>query len=289
MEKPLFTGVCTALITPFIHDQINYPLMERLLERQLNAGIRTVLLAGTTGEAPTLTDEEKREMIGRAKDFVGKDCLIIAGTGTNSTEHAIKMSQDAEKAGADAILVVSPYYNKGNNSGLMQHFKQISEAVNIPMIIYNVPSRAGVDLPVNLYKELSALPNIAGVKESVADITKISKIRYHCPDRFYVWAGNDDQIVPVIALGGKGVISVLSNICPEETVEMTNAALLGDYSTAASYQAAFSPLIDLMFSETNPIPVKYAMRFAGFDCGECRLPLGSISATTKKRIESILG
>jgi len=289
MKRPLFTGVCTALVTPFIHDKINYPLMERLLERQILSGVSAVVLAGTTGEAPTLSDDEKTEMIMKAKSFTGNDCIIIAGTGTNSTNHAIKMSCDAEKAGADALLVVSPYYNKGNTTGLVRHFTAIAESVNIPLIVYNVPSRTGIDVSVSLYRELSSHPNIIGIKEASSDITKIPKIRYTCPEDFYIWSGNDDQIVPVISLGGKGVISVLSNLCPEETVEMTNAALRGDYVTASAYQAAFSSLIELLFSEVNPIPIKYAMRYAGFDCGECRLPLGPVSTATRKRIETILG
>ena len=289
MNRPLFTGVCTALITPFIHDRINFPLLERLLERQILAGISTVVLAGTTGEAPTLSDDEKVEMITKAKSFVGNDCKIIAGTGTNSTNHAVKMSCQAEKAGADALLVVAPYYNKGNQEGLIKHFTTIANAVSIPIILYNVPSRTSIDLSIGVYRELSQCPNIVGVKEASSDVTKISKIRYACKEDFHVWTGNDDLIVPTISLGGKGVISVLSNLCPEETVEMTNAALRNDYTTAAAYQAALSSLIELLFSETNPIPIKHAMRYVGFDCGECRLPLGPISKKTKKCLEALLG
>lgn len=288
MRKPIFTGVCTALVTPFLNDQINYPLLERLLDRQMHAGVSAVVLAGTTGEAPALTDDEKMNMIARAKAFVGKDCTIIAGTGTNSTMRTVTMSQQAESAGADALLVVSPYYNKGNTAGLIQHYSTISSSVQIPIILYNVPSRTGADIPIQVYSKLSKIPNIAGVKEATTDITKVSKIRYTCPNSFYVWSGNDDQTVPVISLGGMGVISVLSNLCPEEMVEMSQAALLGDYATAASYQSALSSLTEVMFSEVNPIPIKYAMRYAGFDCGECRLPLGPVSEVTKNRIEALL-
>lgn len=288
MTKPIFTGVCTALVTPFLNDQINIPLLERLLDRQMQAGVSAVVLAGTTGEAPALTNEEKLNMIVRAKSFVGKDCMIIAGTGTNSTSNAIAMSQQAAAAGADALLVVSPYYNKGNPAGLIRHYSAIASSVKIPIIVYNVPSRTGMDIPIQVYAELSKIPNIAGVKEASNDITKISKIRYACPDSFCVWSGNDDQAVPAISLGAMGVISVLSNLCPEEIVEMTQSALLGDYATAASYQSALSPLIEAMFCEVNPIPIKYAMRYAGFDCGECRTPLGPISEATKNRIETII-
>ena len=289
MKQPIFTGVCTALVTPFLHNEINYPLLERLLERQILSGVSSVVLAGTTGEAPTLRDEEKVELITRAKSFTGGDCTIIAGTGTNSTAHAIEMSKQAEKAGADAVLVVSPYYNKGNPSGLIQHFTRISQSISIPVILYNVPSRTGFDVPVAIYKELSAIPNVIGVKEASTDITKIAKIRYACKEDFTIWSGNDDQIVPVISMGGKGIISVLSNLCPEETVDMATAALRGDFAKAAAYQAAFAPLIELLFSEVNPVPLKYAMRYAGFDCGECRLPLGPISKASKKRIDALLG
>lgn len=285
MKSPVFTGVCTALVTPFLDNKINYPLMEQMLLRQMEAGINAIVLSGTTGESPTLSDAEKFELFKRAKEFTGDGCTIIAGTGTNSTAHAIKLSEDAEEAGADALLVVSPYYNKANPEGLFAHYMSIAHSVSIPIIIYNVPSRTGVDIPVSVYKRLSQLPNIAGVKEASTDITKTAKIRAACGDDFHIWSGNDDQIVPVISLGGKGVISVISNVCPHETVSMTNAALNGDYSAASILQCKLMPLITLMFSEVNPIPVKYAMRYAGFDCGNCRLPLGQLSEDNKRKID----
>lgn len=286
MKQPVFTGVCTALVTPFINESINYPLMEQLLRRQIDAGVRTVVLSGTTGESPTLSDEEKLKLFRRAKEYVGNDCTIIAGTGSNSTSHAIELSQAAEEAGADALLIVSPYYNKGNQDGLISHFMSIAHSVKIPIILYNVPSRTGMDIPVSIYKHLSVLPNIAGVKEASSDITKITKIRNACGSDFHIWSGNDDLIVPVVSLGGFGVISVLSNICPLETVAMTQAALAGDFDTAAALQAQLSPLIDLLFSEVNPVPVKYAMRHIGFDCGNCRLPLGQLSPDLKHKIDA---
>ncbi len=285
MKKPLFTGVCTALVTPFLDGRINYPLMEQLLLRQIEAGIPAVVLSGTTGESPTLSDEEKFKLFKRAKDFVGDRCKIIAGTGTNSTEHAIALSVAAEEAGADALLVVSPYYNKGNPEGLFAHYMSIAHAVTLPIIIYNVPSRTGVDIPVSVYKRLSTLPNIAGVKEASTDIKKILQIRTVCGDDLTIWTGNDDQIVPVMALGGKGAISVISNICPKETLALTQAALNSDYETASLLQCQLQPLTDLLFCEVNPIPVKYAMRYAGFDCGHCRLPLGPLTADNKRKID----
>lgn len=288
MNKPLFSGVCTALVTPFLNGEINYPLLDQLLRYQLDSGVSTVVLSGTTGESPTLSESEKISLIKRAKAYTQNDCTIIAGTGSNSTEHSIRLSIAAQNAGADGLLVVAPYYNKGNPEGLYQHFASIAKAVDIPIILYNVPTRTGVDIPVSVYKELAKLPNIAGVKEATADITKTIRIHHACPEEFCVWSGNDDLIVPLIAVGGKGVISVLSNILPQETVLMTEAALSGDYKTAATIQADLLPLIDLLFCEVNPIPVKYALKHFGFDCGPCRLPLGPLSEINKARIDDYL-
>lgn len=287
MKQPIFTGVCTAMVTPFFNNEINYPMLEQLLRRQMDSGIQSVVLSGTTGEASTLNDEEKLKLIKRAKEYAGKSCQIIAGTGSNSTEHAVKLGINAQESGADALLVVSPYYNKGNPNGIYKHYMSIAEAVDIPIILYNVPSRTGVDIPVSVYKKLSELPNIAGVKEASSDITKITKIRHECPRDFYIWSGNDDQIVPAISLGGKGVISVLSNLCPEETVAIANSALIGDFSTASELQCQLQPLIELLFCEVNPIPIKFAMRCAGYDCGQCRLPLGQLTVQNQQRIRSI--
>ena len=284
MKQPVFTGVCTALVTPFLDNRINYPMLEQLLRRQIDAGVRCVVLSGTTGEAPALSDVEKRKLIQCAKSYVGDSCTIIAGTGTNSTSHAISMSMEAEASGADALLIVSPYYNKGNGDGISKHYRAIAESVQIPIIIYNVPSRTGMDISVSLYKELAHQPNIVGVKEASTDITKITRTINQCPDDFYIWTGNDDLIVPSIALGGKGVISVLSNVCPEETVAMVNAALTGDLRTAASIQRRMQPIIDALFSEVNPVPIKYAMKCVGYDCGECRLPLGALSDENQAKI-----
>ena len=286
MKKPIFTGVCTALVTPFLDNRVNYPLVEQLLRRQLEGGVSAIVLAGTTGESPTLSDIEKIELFARGKEYVGDSAVLVAGTGSNSTEHAIELSIAAEKAGADALLVVAPYYNKGNPEGLFSHFMSIAQAVRIPIILYNVPSRTGVDIPVSVYKRLSVQPNIAGVKEACTDITKYAKIRAACPEDFCIWSGNDDYTVPGISLGAKGVISVISNILPEETTAMTAAALDGDFDTAAAIQCELMPVIELLFSEVNPIPIKYAMRYAGFDCGRCRLPLGQLSIEIKRKIDS---
>ena len=273
MRKTLFTGACTALVTPFLDGKINYPMMEQLLKRQIDAGIKAVVIAGTTGESPTLSDEEKLTLFRRCKEYAGNRCLIIAGTGSNDTAHSVALSIAAEEAGADALLVVSPYYNKATPQGLYLHYLSICNAVSIPVIIYNVPGRTGLDIPVSVYSQLALIPNIAGVKEAGTDITKIARIRNACGADFPIWSGNDDQIVPVMALGGKGVISVLSNIKPFETQAMCDAALAEDFSTASDLQCRLLPLIESLFSEVNPIPVKAAMKEIGYDCGGCRLPL----------------
>jgi len=286
MKDSVFQGVCTALVTPFINNKVNYPMMEQLLRRQINAGITAVVMAGTTGESATLSDNEKLELFRRAKDYAGSSCKIIAGTGSNSTAHAIELSQAAEEAGADALLVVSPYYNKATPDGLFAHYLSIAHAVSIPVILYNVPSRTGVDIPIETYQRLSRVPNIVGTKEATTDITKIGKIISACDTDFHIWSGNDDQIVPVISMGGNGVVSVLSNICPEETMDMVSAAQNGDFDTAADLQRKLQPLIDLLFCEVNPIPVKAALRKIGFDCGGCRLPLCALSKKNQQRLDS---
>lgn len=288
MKITLFTGACTALVTPFLHGSVNYPMMEQLLRRQMDAGIRAVVICGTTGESPTLSDEEKIEMFRRAKKYVGDRCLIIAGTGSNNTEHAVSLSKSAEAVGADALLVVSPYYNKATPEGLIAHYSTIAAGVHIPVILYNVPSRTGVDIPVSVYKCLSQLPNIAGVKEASTDISKIAKIRATCSADFPVWSGNDDQAAAVMSLGGSGVISVLSNVAPIETNAMAEAALAGDFDTAAALQLKLLPLIEVLFREVNPIPVKAAMKLIGYDCGECRLPLTGASKETIDLLKGIL-
>lgn len=277
MKKPLFTAVATALVTPFINGKVNYPMAEQLLRRQVESGIRTVILSGTTGESSTLTDNEKLELFRRCKEYVGENCKIIAGTGSNCTSHAVDLSAAAEEIGVDGLLIVSPYYNKATPDGIFAHYVTIAHAVSIPIVMYNVPSRTGVDIPVSIYKRLSSIPNINGIKEASNDITKIAKVKQQCPHDFYIWAGNDDQIVPAMSLGAQGVISVLSNICPEETLAIANAALTGDFSTAAALQCAMLPLINALFSEVNPIPVKAALKEIGFDCGDCRLPLTPMS------------
>lgn len=289
MKKVLFSGACTALVTPFIGGQVNYPMMERLLQRQLDAGIRTIVLGGTTGESPTLSDKEKLELYRRGKAFVGDDAMIICGTGSNDTRHAVELSCAACEMGADAVLVVTPYYNKANPDGLYAHYLAVAHAVPIPVIVYNVPGRTGVDVPVSVYKKLSRVPNIAGVKEASTDIVKIARIRNACGGDLPIWSGNDDQAAAAMALGAQGVISVLSNVMPVETQAMAQAALSGDFDTASALQCSMLPLIDALFCEVNPIPVKAAMEMIGFDCGPCRLPLAAMNKENRDKLKELLG
>lgn len=288
MKKPIFTGVCTALVTPFLDGRVNYPMMEMLLKRQIDAGIQAVVVCGTTGESPTLSDEEKLELFYRCKQYAADACAVIAGTGSNSTAHAAALSCAAQDAGVDGLLVVSPYYNKATPSGLIAHYSAVAGSVSLPVIIYNVPGRTGVDIPVGVYRELAKIPNITGVKEASADINKIAKIRRECPEDFYIWSGNDDQIVPAMSLGAKGVISVLSNVLPKEAGNMAAAALSSDFETAAAFQLRLLPLIEALFCEVNPIPVKAAMAMIGYDCGSCRLPLTSLTAENTEKLKALL-
>jgi len=288
MKNPLFVGTCTALVTPFLNQQVNYPMLEMLLQRQIDAGIDAVVICGTTGEAPTLTDAEKLELFSRAKTFAGSSCKVIAGTGSNSTVHTIELSKAAVQCGVDGLLIVSPYYNKATQEGLKAHYITIAENAEIPIILYNVPSRTGLDIPVAVYKELCDIKNIAGIKEASTDICKTTRILRTCGNNLTVWSGNDDMTVPMMSLGAKGVISVLSNVAPLQTQAMTQAALAGDFDTAAAIQIELQPLIELLFCEVNPVPVKEAMKIIGYDCGQCRLPLSPMDETKRRRLEKAL-
>ena len=288
MKKLLLTGACTALVTPFLGDRVNYPMLEQLIRRQTEAGIDAIVLFGTTGEAPTLSDAEKLEMVQRAKAFAGDSCKIIAGTGSNCTAHAAALSKEAEAAGADGLLVVSPYYNKATAEGLYRHYEAVARAVSIPLILYNVPSRTGVDIPVSVYRRLARIPNIVGVKEAARDLGKVVETIGTCGPDFSVWSGNDDLTVPVMALGGRGVISVTSNVAPVQVNAMAQAALLGDYVSASAIQLRLRELNEILFCEVNPIPVKAAMKCIGYDCGGCRLPLTDLSPENLRRLERIL-
>ena len=288
MENILFQGVCTALVTPFLGEQVNYPLAEVMVKRQIDAGIPAVVLSGTTGESPTLEDEEKLELFARCKRYAGGDCKIICGTGSNCTAHAISFSQAAQEAGADGLLVVSPYYNKATADGLVAHYMAIAHAVSLPIIVYNVPSRTGQDMPVSVYKRLSYIPGIVGVKEAADDAVKVARTLRETRPGFHVWSGSDSLAVPEIALGAKGVISVVSNVLPRETIAMVDAALDGDFDTASALQQRLQPVMDALCAEVNPIPIKAAMALAGYDCGACRLPLTKAKATTVELLKEFI-
>lgn len=268
---PLFRGTCTALVTPFRMDFIHTELYDQLLDRQLRAGVAALVVCGTTGESATMSDVEKLELIGHTVEYVKGRCKVIAGTGSNATAHAVSLSREAERLGADGLLLVTPYYNKATPQGLIAHYTAVADAVHIPCILYNVPSRTGVDIPVSVYRALSEHPNIGGIKEAAGNISKIARIRSACP--LTIWSGNDSETVPIMALGGAGVISVLSNLYPETMVRLTDLCLAGRFREAGALQAALMPVMDAMFCEVNPIPVKAAMRLHGLDVGHCRLPL----------------
>lgn len=288
MDTLLFSGVCTALVTPFKDGNVDFLMLKNLIDRQVENGIKSIVLTGTTGESPTLSDSEKREIWTQGKEMAGNRCRIIAGTGTNSTAHTITLSKAAEISGADAVLVVSPYYNKSTEEGLFQHYKAVAQSLCIPVILYNVPSRTGVDIPVGVYKRLAEIPNIIGVKEATTSIKKILEIRRVCPDNFTIWCGNDDLAVPYFSSGAKGVVSVLSNVYPEKAILLSDSALSGDYKKALSIQMSLMPIIDALFCEVNPIPVKEAMKIIGYDCGVCRLPLWEMTKEHKAYLQSIL-
>ena len=273
MTKPLFMGLCTALVTPFRDGKVNETMLEHLLRRQIDAGVEAIVLAGTTGESPTLTAEEKLEIFRLGVKIADGRCKIIAGTGSNATANALELSRKAAELGVDGLLVVTPYYNKTTQSGLVKHYTAICDAVEIPVIAYNVPSRTGMGIEVSTCRELAKLPNLAGIKEASGDISRATKMMDFLP----VWSGNDDQTVATMALGGCGVISVASNVVPAQMNAMVHAALQGDYPLAAALQRRLHPLMDALFSQVNPIPVKAAMKMIGLDCGDCRMPLDALS------------
>ena len=288
MKKPVFEGVATALVTPFKNGTIDLPTLQKLMDRQIAAGIDALVICGTTGESATLTAQEQITLISHAIDYAAGRCKIIAGTGSNSTAHALEMSQMASSLGADALLLVTPYYNKCTQAGIVEHYTMIADRVKIPVIVYNVPSRTGFDIAVETCKALSEHPNILGIKEASPSISKAARILDAFGDDFFVWSGNDDAAVPLMALGGKGLISVLSNVRPVETLDMIKSCLRGDYARAGRLQVALMPLIDALFCEVNPIPVKEAMRISGIDAGDPRLPLTRLSEPARATLQRLL-
>ncbi|MDO4567064.1 MAG: 4-hydroxy-tetrahydrodipicolinate synthase [Oscillospiraceae bacterium] len=286
----VFTGCATALITPFKKDfSVNYEAFEKLIDFQLDSGIKAFVVCGTTGEAATLSDEEQSELIScaisRAKP---RGAAVIAGAGSNSTSHAIKLSQRAAALGADALLHVTPYYNKTTQRGLTEHFKAIAAAAELPVILYSVPSRTGLSIAPETYLELSRVENIVAAKEASGDFTLISRAMQLCGDNLDFYSGNDDHTVALMSLGAKGLISVLSNVKPAEAQRMCSLALEGDFKGAARLQLEFMPLITALFSEVNPIPVKDACNLLGFEAGPCRLPLSEMNERKRETLEGLL-
>lgn len=275
MINTIFTGSAVAIVTPMNKDgSVNYAKLGEVIDAQINGGTDGVVICGTTGEASTLTDEEHIECIRFTVKHTAGRVPVIAGTGSNDTAYAVEMSKDAEKAGADALLLVTPYYNKTSQRGLAAHFTAIADAVNIPIILYNVPSRTGCKIEINTYKELSKHKNIVAAKEACGDISLVAQLAAETD--LDIYSGNDDQVVPIMALGGKGVISVASNIIPKEMHDMTKYALEGNFKAAAEMQLKYLALIKALFCDVNPIPVKEAMNLMGMEVGECRLPLISM-------------
>ncbi len=273
MKTPIFEGIATALITPITESGIDYEAFGRLIDWQIDEGVNALVICGTTGESSTLTDGEHREAIAYAVKRAAHRVPIIAGTGSNDTAYALSLTDFSCKAGADGVLVVTPYYNKATQNGLVQMFTKIADVSSVPVILYNVPSRTGVNIAPSTVKELSKHPNISGIKEASGNISAVAEIAALCGDDINIYSGNDDQIVPIMSLGGKGCISVLSNVLPRQSAELCAKMLKGDYKGAAEMQLEYLPLINALFSEVNPIPVKAAMAAMGWCEDYLRLPL----------------
>ena len=283
----IFTGAGVALITPMNEDgSVNYEKLRELLEFHVANKTDAIIICGTTGEASTLSDEEHLECIRFACEVINKRIPVIAGTGSNCTQSAIELSKEAEKSGVDGLLLVTPYYNKATQNGLKAHYKAIAKEVNVPIILYNVPSRTGTRLaPQTVVDLCHEVPNIVGVKDATGDISEVAELMSLAKGTVDVYSGNDDQIVPVLSLGGKGVISVLSNILPKETHDMVASYLEGDVAKSCEMQLKYFDLVKALFCEVNPIPVKKALNLMGLEVGSLRLPLTEMEDANAKRLE----
>ena len=278
MRTPVFTGSCPALVTPFDQNNIiNYDAFGRLIDAQIEAGVDAVCVCGTTGESATMSIREHIAAVEFCVKRVNHRVKVIAGAGSNDTSAAVYLSQHAQDSGADALLHVTPYYNKASQTGLIKHYEYIADRTELPIILYNVPGRTGVSFTAETYKVLSENPKINGVKEASGNFSLLAHTRFLCGDDFFIWSGNDDQVVPMMALGAKGVISVASNIVPEVMVKMSHLCLDNDFAAASQLQIQYMDLIDALFTEVNPIPIKAAMNLLGMDAGSLRLPLCDIS------------
>ena len=283
-QKPLFRGTCTALITPFKNGEIDYKSLENLIEFQISNKIDALLVNGTTGESATLGECEKRELISFAARVVAGRVPLIAGTGSNSTKKAVHLSQFACDVGVDAVLVVTPYYNKASNEGLIQHYEAIANEIDVPLILYNVPSRTGINIPLSAYEKLAEHKNITAVKEANPSISDFAKLSQKCGTMLDLYSGNDDLILPTLSLGGLGVISVISNVLPRETGDICRLWFDGKAKEATELQLKLLPLINALFSEVNPIPIKTLLSHLGFCDDEFRLPICKMSEDEKQKL-----
>ena len=290
MSKPIFTGAAVALVTPMHSDgSVNYEKLDELIEFQISGGTDAIVACGTTGEASTLSHEEHLQVIRHTVEKVNGRIPVIAGTGSNSTETAIYLSVEAEKAGADALLLVTPYYNKATQKGLVEHFVKTAESVKIPVILYNVPSRTGCNIQPKTVKEIhDRAKNVVAIKEASGDISQVAMLASIMDDDFAIYSGNDDQIVPLLALGGLGVISVLSNVAPKETHDIVASYLEGDVKKSCRLQLEAIDLIKSLFCEVNPIPVKTALNIMGMNAGPVRLPLTEMEEANASRLKKSL-
>lgn len=284
MRKPVFTGAATAIVTPFNDKGIDYETFDKLIDFQLNNNISALVVCGTTGESSSMTDEERINAVWYAVKKVRGRIPVIAGTGSNNTAHAVKLSAEACVVGADALLVVTPYYNKCTQNGLISHYTEIAESVDIPIIMYNVPSRTGVNILPETCRTLSRADNICGIKEASGSVAAAMDILQICGDDFYVYSGNDDIILPMLAVGASGVISVAANICPKETEDICGLFNSGNIEESRKLQFKLMPLIKALFCEVNPIPVKAALSAMGFDGMNLRPPLYEIGAENKTKL-----
>ncbi len=291
MKKPIFTGAGCAIITPFAGkdlEKINYRLFEELIDEQINNGTDAIIVCGTTGEKSTLADFENYEVIRAAVSASSKRVPVIAGTGSNDTQKAVKLSNEAETLGVDGLLMVTPYYNKCSQDGLTESFTYIEKRVSSPIILYNVPSRTGVNIKPETYAALAELPLINGIKEANGDIASFAKTVALCGDKLNYYTGNDDQITSFMSLGAVGVISVLSNIVPAVTHKIADFGLKGDFTASASLQTEYIDLCNALFCDVNPIPVKAAMRMMGKDAGRCRMPLSELNEENANKLKCAL-
>ncbi len=289
MKEPIFTGAAVAIITPMNEDgTVNYDEFAKFVDWQLENGTDAIVICGTTGESSTLEVDEHIECIRWCINYVNGRCKVIAGTGSNSTASAIEMSKEACEDGADALLLVTPYYNKTSQRGLIAHYKAIHDATDKPIILYNVPSRTGVNILPETAAEIAKLPRVNGIKEASGNLDQIAEINELCGDELNIWSGNDDQIVDVLERGGKGVISVLSNVCPQETHDIVAKYLDGDTEGSKALMDKYMKLAKTLFCDVNPIPVKEAVNMLGFNAGHCRLPLIDMTDENKALMKTVL-